>query len=141
MKLPSLAVLLAALSGNAIAAPSPDAAKLALRNYAEAAARAHTLAELKGHWSAKFSSENEALYAQQVAPLPPATRSLVEKRLLQAIATTVAAAQSSMVVTCTSQRCTARAKMPGDITQTYVLVEERGAMRIDSADTAAGPGT
>jgi len=141
VKLPALAVLLATLSGNAMAALNPEAAKAALRNYGEAAAHVSTLAELKGHWSARFSAQNDTLYAQQLAPLPAATRSLMEKRVVQAIATTVAAAQSSMVVTCTKERCTARAKLSGGITRTYVLVEEHGAVVIDSADTAAGPET
>jgi hypothetical protein len=122
-----------------VAAPSPEGAKAVIQRYAATAKGATTMRALKAHWSSRFAKENEALYAQQVAPLPPETRELIEKRLVHGVAETAQNSLKGLSATCTASGCTARAALPGGFTQTYRLVEERGMMVIDGASTASGP--
>ena len=121
-----------------VAAPTPEAAKVAIQRYAATAKSATTISALKSHWSSRFVRENEAMYAQQVAPLPAETRAFVERRLIQGVAEVAQNSLSSLSATCNPSGCTARAVLPGGITQTYRLVEERGTLVIDGASTSAG---
>jgi hypothetical protein len=139
MKALSLALVVLLICGSAFAAPTPETSKRAVQAYAAAAQRASTFADLKPYWSAKFASANAALYAQQIAPFPAQTRALLEKRLLGAVAENAQKSAQNLSITCAAPRCTAVAKLPSGITQTYWLVEERGAVLIDDANTAVGP--
>lgn len=140
MKRTVLAIAMAALgNGPALATPTPEAATQALQAYAAAAGRATTFAELKGHWSMRFASVNDALYAQQLQPLPAEMRARLEKNLLRAVADNAAGALKTASVTCAAARCTARATLSSGATQTYWLVDEGGSMVIDDANTAVGP--
>lgn len=140
MRKTALTIALAALGpGPAFAAPTPEAATRALQAYAAAAGRATSFADLRAHWSARFVGANDALFAQQLQPLPADMRARMEKNLLRAVADNAANASKTASAACAAARCTVRAKLPSGAMQTYWLVEEGGAMVIDDVNTAFGP--
>lgn len=125
---------------SAFAAPSPEAAKLALQQYLVATGKAGSMADLASYWSRRFADENQAT-ASRLAAMPAETRALMERRSLQALRQIANESAGRFVVTCSADRCAARSPLAGGLIQTFWFVEETGVVKVDGANTHAGPGT